>query len=166
MEYFSLENPKISSSSFYEELKKVEKAVEELAKEEFEEQAKQIAKNNKQINVVIDGSWANRRNATAGSVTVLDFETRKIIYQSILEKPRYNYATMEFIKQSDYRGTSQSMESAGFLNWIEFSKKMKIHHLIKAITSDKDGKLKNTLWKIILLEFFYIIMIKVIFPKT
>jgi hypothetical protein len=37
LEYFSLENSKISSSSFYEELKKVEKAVEELAEEEFEE---------------------------------------------------------------------------------------------------------------------------------
>jgi hypothetical protein len=63
-ETYSMDEVSFSQDTFFRHLKTVEKAIEELIKEEFLSQSKLIINENKNINIVIDGSWMNRRNAT------------------------------------------------------------------------------------------------------
>jgi len=73
---FSMEEVELSRIKFFKLMEKVEEGIESLAQEEFLIRVKEIREKDQKIRVILDGSWMNRRNVTAGSLTVLDFSQK------------------------------------------------------------------------------------------
>lgn len=113
--------PKISKGTFHRIEARVWEAVSKVQQDSYTLVLNDLFARETMFILSGDGSWAHPRDSSQGTYSIIDWETKKVVYQVAYSKSNYRMVKgKEVIFEGNYDATSKSMEVAGFLECIDY----------------------------------------------